>query len=279
MSSTPRWQALLQEPLLHFVLLGALVFGADRLISGKQDDPNLITLSAEIDNGLRETYRVARGTEPDAQQMKALRQRWIDNEVLHREGLAMNLDKGDPTIRDRVIFKALNVMQANLELPKVDDATLRAWFEKNRARYDEPPRLDFQEAVLSGDAGSAVVQGFIKALNSGGPSEATSGLRIFKGRPRANVVESFGAEFIAALEAQPLHQWAALPSKTGLRVVRLEGTSAGVAARFEDVKPKVVQDWTDSTMQDLRTAAVRQLGLKYRVRLDGVGAAEPGSKP
>ena len=34
---------------------------------------------------------------------------WLDNEVLYREGLALQVDKGDPAIRERVIFKALSL--------------------------------------------------------------------------------------------------------------------------------------------------------------------------
>ena len=85
---------------------------------------------------------------------------WLDNEVLYREGLALRLDKGDTAIRERVIFKALSVVDAGIKLPPVDDAVLREWFEKNRAKYDEPARYDFQEAVLAGERSEAAVRAF-----------------------------------------------------------------------------------------------------------------------
>jgi PPIC-type PPIASE domain len=266
LSPNSTWRQLLREPLLHFVVLGALVFGADHLRA--RDDPRTIVVGADVDRELRETYRSARGTDAGPAELTALRQRWIDNEVLYREGLALRVDQGDPAIRERVIFKALNVMEANLTLPRIDEAGLRAWFEAHRSTYDEPDRLDFLEAVLVGDASDELVRGFVKALNAGGQSEAKSGLRIFKGRPRANVLDSFGAEFTTALEGLPAKQWAALASKDGLRVVRLEGRAPGTAARFDDIRAKVLQDWKDSTMQNLRTVAVRELGRKYSVRYE-----------
>ncbi len=55
---------------------------------------------------------------------------WLDNEVLYREGLALQLDKGDTAIRERVIFKALSVIDASVKLPPVDESTLREWFER-----------------------------------------------------------------------------------------------------------------------------------------------------
>ena len=84
-----------------------------------------------------------------------MRQVWLDNEVLYREGLALGLDKGDTAIRERVIFKALTMVDANTKRPAFDEKVLREWFEKNRARYDQPARYNFQEAVLAGESSEA----------------------------------------------------------------------------------------------------------------------------
>ena len=73
---------------------------------------------------------------------------WLDNEVLYREGLALQVDKGDTAIRERVIFKALSVVDANLKLPPSTSKCCATGSRSNRAKYDEPARYDFQEAVL-----------------------------------------------------------------------------------------------------------------------------------
>jgi hypothetical protein len=50
-----------------------------------------------------------------------------------------------------------------------DDTVLKAWFEQHRDKYDEVPRISFDEAVLSGANGEADVRAFVKALNDGTP--------------------------------------------------------------------------------------------------------------
>ena len=260
---------LLREPLLHFVVFGALVFGVDHLLEARKDNPKVITVDTATDTEARTIFRSALGREPSAGEMTILRERWVDNEVLYREGLALRVDQGDPTIRERVIFKALNVMQANLALPKIDEKGLRAWFGQHRANYDEPQRYDFLEAVVAGNPGEAAVMQFVAALNTGSASQAESGLRVFKARPRGNLVASYGNQFADALDQAPSGKWRALTSKEGLRVVRLEAKQAGEAARYEDVQGRVYQDWKDATMQELRTRAVRELGKKYTVTLAG----------
>ena len=259
------WPAGLREPLLHFAVLGALLFGADHVLVARRDDPRTIVVGAEVDAEARQLFKSARGREPDAAELRALRERWIDNEVLYREGLALQVDRGDTAIRERVIFKSLSVIDASVKLPQFDDASLRRWFEGHRDRYDEPARFDFQEAVLAGDSSEAAVRAFAQALNAGTPGDAQAGLRVFKGRPDTNLVQSYGAEFAKALELGPVGEWRTLQARDGWRVMRLEAKTPARPASFETLRGVVLQDWTDATLAAQRTAAVRVLAKKYSI--------------
>src|SRR5262245_48492038 len=188
----PPWA---REPLVHFIVLGAVLFAVDHFVAGQADDPNTIRVDASVDQHARDVFKQARGRDPNADELYALRRVWLDNEVLYREGLALQLDKGDQAIRERVIFKALSVIDAGTKLPPFDDKLLRDWFESNRARYDEPARYDFQEAVLAGESSDAAVRAFVELLHKGTPGELNAGLRVYKGRPRSNIVDGYGEEF------------------------------------------------------------------------------------
>jgi hypothetical protein len=251
---------------VHFVLLGGLLFAVDRALLGKADDPHTIVVSADVDSQATETFKAARGRAPNAQELEALRQVWLDNEVLYREGLALAVDKGDPAIRERVIFKALSVIDSNVKLPPADETVLRAWFEKHRDKYDEPVRYDFEEAALSGDSSEAAVRDFVTALNNGTPGDAKAGLRVFKGRPHANLVDSYGPEFAHALEAVTPGSWHALRTRDGWRAMRLNAIISPKPAVFESLRGVVQQDWKDATASEQRSAAVHALAKKYEVK-------------
>lgn len=263
-----RWPNWLREPLLHFLILGGALFAVDHFIAGRADDPHVIVVDATVDRHAKKVFKDARGRDPNAEELYALRRVWLDNEVLYREGLALGVDKGDDTIRDRVIFKALNVIEADLKLPVFDDKLLRGWFERNRAKYDEPARYDLQEAVLAGDTTEAATRAFADALNAGTPGDAKAGLRVFKGRPRANLVEGYGDDFVKALDASATGRWHALPARDGWRVMRVEAISAPRPAVFEELRGVILQDWTDAIMAEQRTAAVRALAKKYTVKVE-----------
>ncbi len=258
----------LREPLLHFLLLGAVLFGLDHIIFATTDDPRKIVIDAAVDQESRQIFVAARGHEPNEEELFALRRVWLDNEVLYREGLALGVDKGDNVIRDRVIFKALSLVSSDLKLPPVDDKVLGTWFEKNRAKYDEPARYDFQEAVLAGDKSEAAVRALVTTLQSGKPSELNAGLRVFKGRPHENIVAGYGAEFAKTLEASPLGKWLALPTLEGWRAVQLDATAPGKPAAFETLRGVLLQDWTDATMAEQRSAAVAVLAKKYSIKIE-----------
>jgi hypothetical protein len=265
-TALPNW---LREPLLHFVVLGGLLFGADHLMFARTDDPRSVVVPAQVDADAKKLFTESRGRAPNTEELRALRLRWLDNEVLYREGLALRVDQGDPTIRERVIFKSLMAIEAGLKLPAIDDQKLLKWFESQRAQYDEPARYDFQEAVLTGDNSEAAVRAFAAALNAGAPGDAKAGLRVFKGRPRDNLVQGYGPEFAQALETAPVGEWHAQSTRDGWRAMRLDAITPPKPASFESLRGVVLQDWTDATMAQLRTDAVRELSKKYTIRVEG----------
>jgi hypothetical protein len=272
--SASTWlQRVLREPLTHFVVLGALIFAADHLILAERGNPQEIIIT-------KETYAEARGAfvagmkrEPTAAELKVLTDRWLDNEVLYREGLALGMDRGDQAMKDRVIFKVLTATQSGLALPKIDEAGLRAWFESRRDRYDLPARLSFEEAVLAaGDATPEKLKKFVTALNSQQAPELEGSLRIFKDRPRPTLVQSYGASFADALEKQAIGSWAVLQSQEGFRAIRLTALTPGRPTSYDEIKSSVYADWKEFTSSQLTKTAIREIAKKYRVRDEGTGS-------
>ena len=268
---TPEW---LREPLLHFVVLGGVLFSADHLLYLHRGDPRTIVVGKEVSSEELAMFKTSRGRDPDERERAAMYRVYIDNEVLYREGLAMQVDKGDQAIRDRVIFKALSVIDANVKLPDIDDQGLKSWFEQQRSKYDEPARYTFDEAVLAGDNSEAAVRAFVAALNSGTPGDAKAGLRIFKGRPLENLIQSYGADFPRQVQESPIGEWRALQTKSGWRAMRVNEITSAKPAVFESVRNTVFADWKDITAADQRTAAVRAMGKKYKVIYESGGEAE-----
>jgi hypothetical protein len=259
----PGW---LREPLLHFVVLGGLLFAIDHYLVGRKDDPHTIVVGSDVDAEAISVFEQSRGRKPNEAELTALHQVWLDNEVLYREGLAMQVDKGDDVMRERVIFKALSMIEAGVKLPPIDDRNLREWFEQHRVKYDEPKRYNFQEAVLAGEASEDAVRGFVRQLNSGTPGDAQAGLRVFKDRPYDNLAQSYSAEFPQLLEEAQPGIWQAVQAGKTWHAIKVDSVVAAKPADFEILRGVVLQDWKDATASEQRTAAVRQMAKKYKVQ-------------
>ena len=65
--------AWLREPLLHFLLLGGLLFALDAHVNRDRSDPRVIVIDAAVDQQAMRVFREARGREPSADELYALR--------------------------------------------------------------------------------------------------------------------------------------------------------------------------------------------------------------
>lgn len=271
--NSPRLQTALREPLLHFLILGAAIFGIDQWRNADSESASDIVVTAKIQQEAKAIFETGMKREPKPEELKVLLDRWVDNEILYREGLQLGLDRGDSGIRDRVIFKAMSVTQAGIVLPEVDEAGLKAWFESNRERYDTPARFDFLEAALPSDTKLEAMQRFVLALNSNQDEPGIeSSLRVFRDRPRSNLLQSYGKDFTEAIEQLKPGQWQVLVSNDGPRVIRLESLKPAVAADFEAVKVKLYQDWKDEMTSQRSKELIREMGKKYKIRQESLSS-------
>jgi len=71
-----------------------------------------------------------------------------------------------------------------------------------------------------------------------------------------------------ALEQSPPGEWRAHRTRDGWRAMRLEALTTARPASFDVLRGVVQQDWLDATMAAQRTAAVRALAAKYKVKAE-----------
>ncbi len=272
------WSRLLREPLVHFVAIGLLLFAVDRWrqatpreraapVAAAARDP--IVVDAELRRWLADGIARARGgTPPDAAELDQAVSRWIDEEVLYREGLERGLDKDDPAVRKRIADKMAFVLEKQIAVPPPSEAELRAWFDRERERFARPERVDFTHVfVADGDEGRA--RQLLARLEAGDDPELLgdrfSGGQHYRGRKPADLAASFGPEFARDLDRQPLGRWQLRRSRHGLHLVRVDKVEAGSAADFAAARLDVAKEWTDARRAEQLAARVRALRARWQV--------------
>jgi hypothetical protein len=142
----------IREPLLHFLLLGALIFALGDL-RGRSDQQYRIVIDDTRVAKLAQTYAQQFGGPPSPAMLRTLVDNYINEEVLYREGLAMRLDRDDEVIRRRVVQKVQFIEQDISTAPAPSDAALRYFYDSHQSRYFSPPHVTFTHVYFSPDKG------------------------------------------------------------------------------------------------------------------------------
>src|SRR5512136_978482 len=145
---------LLSEPLVHFLLLGAVLFAVYHYV---QPDRGAAPSSKQIQMTLDELAQLAVlfqsqwRRDPTPEEFSRLVESKVQQEVLYREALAMGLDKNDEIVKRRMAQKMQFLAEdvAAAREPTTDE--LKNWYEKNSAKFALSPRLSFRHLFFSPD--------------------------------------------------------------------------------------------------------------------------------
>lgn len=258
----------LREPVLCFVLLGAAMFGLWWAGPGAAEPAGEAargTIGVDRERlGGEQQARLGRA--PTEDELAAAIDRWVDGEVLYREGLALGLERDDPVIRQRVI----ELVVAELERPREpDDATLRAFMAEHAARYAGAARYDFVLVTLPrapSEPDDARARRVLEALRGGADPKTVEG-RLASGRrfSATSLIRTYGQEIAAAVMEQPPGEWSMIVIERGWTLVKVNARHADEAPAFESVRNRVTLDWKQAQRGATRRQWMAELRGRYAV--------------
>ena len=260
------WRTLCSEPLVHFFLLGGLIFAGDALLHPPDRTERVITITRAMRQAMSENFDEDRERKATDAELSAMVENWVASEILYREGKALGVDRGDDTIRDRIAFKLQLLIFNQIEAPPVTEAGMRVWFAANHERFDEPERASFYLGPPTDEATAR--RQLTEVLGGREPADLQRRTHAMVGRPVSSLAPSFGNGFRDGLLALPQEQWAALQSTEGWHLVRLDSRLPAVPARFEDVQDEAVRTWKADETRKRAWEAVRRLRANYTVRYE-----------
>lgn len=271
-----RLRRVIREPLLHFALLGAAVFGVWRATEDPPPPPaetsDTIVVTRAVQDRIAGELEKKLGRPPTDEQRQTAIDSYVNGELLYREGVALGLDQDDPMVRRRVI-KKMEFVSTNLELPdEPDEATLRTFMTDYPERYAGPPRFDFEMVTMlrapeETDDGRA--QAALQSLRGGADATSVEG-RYASGKrfASADLSKTYGIELAAAVAELPPGEWGLVPFEKGWTLVHLLGQQPGDAPPFEKVRNRVQLDWKQSQRGVAMRERLDELRTKYQIELE-----------
>jgi parvulin-like peptidyl-prolyl isomerase len=90
-----------------------------------------------------------RTTTLDAAERRRLLARMIDEELLLQRGIALGLERYEPTARSSIVSALIASVTADAEVGEPDEAALRAFHAENQGRFGSGPRLRVDVAFVA----------------------------------------------------------------------------------------------------------------------------------
>ncbi len=265
---------LLREPLLHFLLIGALIFLAWSRFGAMPvpDDAEIVVTPQRIER-LAALFAEAWQRPPTEEELRGLVAGDIREEIYYREALALGLDRDDVVIRRRMRQKMEFLIDATAGAIAPGEEELAAWYAEHREAFREPMRLDFEQIYLGQRADPETVAA-LRARLAGGADPAALGeptlLPPAMNAALAAAVDGvFGPGFFARLEGLPTGRWQGpVESAYGLHLVRIRARREGAVPPLEQVREDVLRRWRMEKAAELRDRDYAERRRKYRVRIE-----------
>jgi parvulin-like peptidyl-prolyl isomerase len=283
---------MLKEPLLHFAVIGAILFGGYAWLSDKRVEASAVE-PVRIGEGdvrwLKQTWSSQWLRDPSADELKGLVDDLLNEKLMAREAEAMGLEQDDTIIRRRLAQKLKFIVEDTAQLAEPNEAELRQFYAANPAHFETPGKLSFRQVYFNPEHrkdAAADANAELAALSAtGGDADATAGDRLLFGDRFDDTDElalsgMFGADFaheVFALEPGTWH--GPLKSGYGWHLVLVTQHTPTAAKPFDAVKDAVLAAWRGDKQTTITRDYLVELRKKYGVELDASGKAVLVTEP
>jgi hypothetical protein len=285
---------LLREPLLHFLLLGALLFAAhDILARGGSREPGRIVVTQGQIESMAMLFSRTWQRAPSDDELQGLIRNHVREEVLYREGLALGLDRDDPIIRRRIGQK-LEFVSENAEAAEPSDEDLQAYLASHRAAFVTESKLTFRHIYIDprrhDQTIAAEAQRMLNELNDMVKAPVKSELGDpttlpldFDKATASHIKNTLGDKFWETIDRIVPGPWTGpVESGYGMHLVQVsERTEPGIP-KLVDVREAVKREWQFTRRIETAETSYQNLLQRYTVTVERPGltgkAGEVGSK-
>lgn len=148
------WQRVLGEPLLHFLVVGATLFGGYRALTPPEErgaDSHQIVLTKDDVRRVAISWLAQGRSAPSPEQVRELLDQKVTQEILFREAVALGLERDDEVVKRRLAQKMdfLAADVAALQEPTTEQ--LKTWFSHNSKTFALPAHASFRHLYFSPD--------------------------------------------------------------------------------------------------------------------------------
>jgi len=272
--------AIAKEPLLQFILIGALIFVVSEITADWKDNRHrVIVVDKNLEDHLKSLYNVQFGTDPDAVTFRHMMDDYIRDEVMYREALRMGLAEQDEIIRRRLVQKMKFLLQDSSDINDPGNAVLKQYYRSHAGEFSQAARVSFRHLYFSednkqGPGARQRAEEMLHLILSGKEQQAMEHADKFPLRDhyadltRRDSRKLFGdTEFVASLFKAPVGTWSGpVESGYGWHLVLVQDRVDKRIKPFAEVQGQVLKEWQDEVRKRNFDDRVKKMIDEYKVQ-------------
>jgi PPIC-type PPIASE domain len=275
---------VLKEPLLHFLLAGAALFGAYAWMNRAAENPiagkaQQLHVGAGDVAWLAETWTTQWRRPPTHEELRGLVTDYANEQLLAREARALGLEDNDVIVRRRLAQKLTFLIEDTLRRAEPSETELQQFHEAHAQRFRSDARISFRHIYFNphrrADVRSDVMDALRLLLEEGSPltTEALGDRLLvateFHDESEQSISGAFGPDFARAVFSLEPRAWSGpIASGYGLHLVRVSTLEKAQSRPFSEMRQRVVEEWRREQEKSAKERYLAELRKKYGLVVD-----------
>jgi hypothetical protein len=274
---------LFREPLLHFLLAGAALFGAYAWLAADRDnlEDNSRTVylrQADVD-WIKQIWSRQWHREPTPDELRGLVADYLKEELFAREAHEMKLDENDIVLRHRLAQKLSFLIEDAVQVAQPTDDDLQRLYAAHPERFQSGAHITFSQIYFSPETrkdpladAKLVLEGLHTANKVDDPSEMGDRLLVdsdFRQTDEQTVSAVFGPEFARTIFALETGSWSGpIRSGFGVHLARITELQKSQPLPYAAARPQLLAEWQREQGQGANENFMQELRKKYKIIAD-----------
>ena len=267
---------IFKAPLLHFTLLGALLFVLYAWLNPESMERNdRIVISEGKVKHIANRYAKKWKKEPTPEELKSLIDDYVLTEIYYLEGVKLGFDKNDVEIKRRVRQKIEMISNEILSALDVKDEELQGYLNDHPEKYTKDATYTLKQIYINANKHSDTLDAYLLTIKEQlinvdtATSDSTMMQARYENASSFSINREFGKDFSKKLDTLKVGKWSdVLKSGLGLHFVKLEAYTPSKLATLEEVRDMVLRDYLYEKRKEMMENQRQQMLEKYEVTID-----------
>lgn len=275
------WKQIINESFFHFFIGGVLIFLLYYALNPIELGPNNNTIIIDEDdiNRLSVQYEQSWNYKPDKSTTEQLIRQEIQNEILYREALRMNLDHNDEIIQRRLKQKFEFLIKDLIDHELPTEEQLKEYYKTNSDKYFTDKTISFQHLYFNPDErkepekDAEQFYNIVKISNNNKQNILADNSHIQSVQISKNerqIRQEFGQEFSnKIIQLNELGWQKPIASGFGYHLVNIDKIQKAELIPFDKIQDKILLDFQDQKNKKYNQKILSELQKKYEIKVEG----------